>query len=105
MDGSGVHTQFPRMLMLPWAIALVLIMAGQGLAEVRVPESAQEGSAPEIQGPLPANEPRHKPGHSTPFFQTPSEWWNTRLNWETGAGRSYFLPAAELLSYLLLLNQ
>ena len=27
------------------------------------------------------------------------------LNWETGAGRSYIIPGAEILAYLLLLNQ
>ena len=80
-------------------------MAGQGLAEVRVPGPSQEGPTSEIQGPIPAGDPRQRPGQSSPLFQTPSEWWNTPLNWETGTGRSYFLPAVEIPAYLLLLNQ
>ena len=80
-------------------------MAGQGLAEVRAPVTGRGGNAPEIQGPVPAGESRSRPDQSPAFFQTPSEWWNTRLNWETGAGRSYFIPSAEILAYLLLLNQ
>ena len=80
-------------------------MAGQGLAEVLVPGPSQEGPTSEIQGPIPAGEPRNRSGQSPPFFQTPSEWWNTPLNWETGTGRSYFLPAVEIPAYLLLLNQ
>jgi hypothetical protein len=81
------------------------MMAGQGHAQVRAPDPAQEGTAPEIQGPVPAGEPRNRSGQSSPFFQTPSEWWNTPLNWETRTGRSYFLPAVEIPAYLLLLNQ
>ena len=104
-ERSRVYIQRPRILLLPSALALALIMVGQGLAEVRAPEPAQQGPAPEIQGPIPAGEPRNRSGLSAPFFQTPSEWWNTRLNWETGAGRSYFLPAVEIPAYLLLLNQ
>jgi hypothetical protein len=105
MNGSGVHTRCPRLLLLPGALVLALILAGQGLAQVRAPDPALEGSAHEIQGPVPAGEPRNRSGQSPPFFQTPSEWWNTPLNWETGAGRSYFLPAIEVPAYLLLLNQ
>ena len=105
MNGSGVHTQCPRILLLPGALVLVLMMTGQGFAEVPPPEPAQEGTAHETQGPIPAGELRHRPGQSPAFFQTPSEWWKTPLNWETGAGRSYFIPGAEIPVYLLLLNQ
>ena len=94
-----------RRLLLPGVLALALMMAGQGLAEVRAPGPAQQGPAPEIQEPTPADDVHHRSGQSPPFFQTPSEWWNTPLNWETGAGRSYFLPAVEIPAYLLLLNQ
>jgi hypothetical protein len=105
MNGSGVHTQCLRILLLPRALVLVLMMTGLGFAEVPPPEPAQEGTAHETQGPIPAGELRHRPGQSPAFFQTPSEWWKTPLNWETGAGRSYFLPIAEIPVYLLLLNQ
>ena len=95
-----------RILLLPGSLALALIMAtSQGLAEVLATDPAQDGSVHEIQGPVPAGERGPRPGQSPGFFQTPSEWWNTRLNWETGAGRSYFLPAVEIPVYLLLLNQ
>lgn len=104
MNGSGFHSQCPGIL-LSGALALVLIMAGQGVAEVRATDHVQEGSAHEIQGPVPADEFGQRPNQSPALFQTPSEWWNTRLNWETGAGRSYLLPAVEIPAYLFLLNQ
>jgi len=105
MNGTGFYIQRPRSLLVPGVFALAFIMAGQGLAEVRVPGPSQEGPTSEIQGPIPAGDPRQRPGQSSPLFQTPSEWWNTPLNWETGTGRSYFLPAVEIPAYLLLLNQ
>jgi len=106
MNGSGFHSQCLRILLFPGALALAFIMAaGQGFAEVRATEHVQERSAHEIQGPSPAGELRPRPDQSPALSQTPSEWWNTPLDWETGAGRSYLVPTAEILAYLFLLNQ
>ena len=106
MNGSKFHAECPRILLLSGSLAVGLITAtSQGLAEVLATDPAQDGSVHEIQGPVPAEERGSRPSQSPAFFQTPSEWWNTRLNWETGAGRSYFLPAVEIPVYLLLLNQ
>src|SRR5437868_8115230 len=104
MNGSGFQTQYARILFLHGVLALA-VMAGQGLAEVRATDHAQNGSVAEIQGPVLADDPHQRPDQSQARIPTPSGWWNTPLNWETGAGRSYLIPGVELLSYLFLLNQ
>jgi Domain of unknown function (DUF3943) len=91
--------------LLSGALALALIMAGQSFAEVRVAATSEEGSAREMQGPVPWGESRPQPDQSAAASETRSERENTRLNWETGEGRSYLIPTVELLSYLFLLNQ
>ena len=40
----------------------------------------------------------------TQLFVIAREWQNEKLDWETGAGRSYLLPAGEILLYEFLLN-
>ena len=105
MNGSGFHRLWPQGFLLSGTFALTLIMAGQCLAEVRVMASSEEGSARETQGPVPPEESRQRPDQSPVSFQTRSEEDSTLLNWETGAGRSYLIPGAEILGYMFLLNQ
>ncbi len=45
------------------------------------------------------------PNHETHNRPTVLDSGSTVLNWETGAGRSYLIPAGEVLAYLFLLNQ
>jgi hypothetical protein len=79
-------------------MALAFNMPVEGLPEVRAQSSAQEGGTNDMVGPvLPGKEPRER--SATP------EGRNSNLNWETGDGRSYLIPSAEILAYLFLLNQ
>jgi hypothetical protein len=48
-----------------------------------------------VVGPPAPADPRDPPADEDP----------SRLNWETGRGRSYVIPAAEVLTYIFLLNQ
>src|SRR6185295_3083807 len=91
------------MLLFPIAFALMFSMADQGLAEIPVTASPEEGSA-QVQGPVPAGESRQR-GDQSPVSDTRSKRESVLLNWETGEGRSYLIPSVELLSYLFLLNQ
>jgi hypothetical protein len=64
---------------------------------------------------LAAGQPPHPPHEEligpAPLEQTAPDrgnnetGWMAPLNWETGTGRSYILPATEVLTYLFLLNQ
>jgi hypothetical protein len=76
--------------LLTGALALALVTPGAGFAQERTSAAEPTSTAPPqatLIGP-PA------PGESKQV-----------LNWETGEGRSYIIPAGELLAYLLLLNQ
>ncbi len=75
---------------LTGALALVSVMPGTGFAQERTSTDAP---------PLPATEQTVPIGPPTP------EEAHQRLNWETRAGRSYVIPAGELIGYLVLLNQ
>ena len=103
MSSSGCHTQCSRLLPHSGLLVLVLGLAGFDIAEVLAADRTQDTKVHDVQGPVP--ERRQGPDPSPPFFQTPSQWWHTPLNWETGAGRSYFLPTVEIPAYILLLNQ
>ena len=68
--------------------------------ESRSQNPSQEAEPPDHQvliGPV-------LPGKDTHAQDGKSDTANV-LNWETGAGRSYVIPAVEILAYLLLLNQ
>src|SRR4030095_14162576 len=71
---------------------------------------AGESVAP-VQGPPSPNQPlppeRTAPGvsESSTVLTPVRDWWNDKLSWETGAGRSYVLPAGEILLYEFLLNR
>ena len=72
------------------ALALALVTPGAGFAQERT-------STDEITSPAPPQ--------AAPIGPPAHEWSKQRLNWETGAGRSYIIPAFEVTGYLLLLNQ
>lgn len=63
---------------------------GAGFAQERSSAAEPTSQAPTQSGPI---------GPPVP------EGSKQVLNWETGAGRSYLIPAGELIGYLLLLNQ
>ena len=85
-----------------FVLAVVLSLCSMSVAE--------EPAAP-VQGPPPPNQPlppdRTAPGTSGSgiVFKPVRDWWNDKLSWETGAGRSYVLPAGEILLYEFLLNR
>ncbi len=93
-NGSGVsgtrHAGEFLWALLIGALALALVMPGAGFAQERTPTDAPTSSAPPQAAPI-----------GPPAPEAPRQI----LNWETGAGRSYVIPAVELIGYLLLLNQ
>ena len=104
-DHIRYHSLWRQILFLPVTLVFAFIMVGQGLAEVRVTNDDPEGKTHETQEPISTVDRGPRPDQSSTIVPTPSEWWNAPLNWETGAGRSYFIPGAEILAYMFLLNQ
>ena len=76
--------------LLTGALVLALVAPGAGFAQERTSSDAPTSPAPPQAAPI---------GPSVP--EGPKQF----LNWETGAGRSYVIPAFEVTGYLLLLNQ
>jgi len=72
------------------ALAVALMTPGAGFAQERTSAAEPTSQAPTQSGPI---------GPPAP------EGSKQVLNWETGAGRSYLIPAGELIGYLILLNQ
>jgi len=64
--------------LLTGALALALVTPGAGFAQERT-------STDEITSPAPPQ--------AAPIGPPAHEWSKQRLNWETGAGRSYIIPA------------
>ena len=87
--GSQHASQFLWAL-LTSALALALVMPGAGYAQERTSADAPTSPGPSQAAPI-----------GPPAPEGPKQV----LNWETGAGRSYIIPAVELIGYLLLLNQ
>src|SRR4029079_250553 len=82
---------------------LSLITTGTGLGQVTPSDTSEIQGPPSPFEPLPANWPLA--GMTEPStFPRISRWHNDVLSWETGAGRTYVLPAAEILAYEFLLN-
>ena len=91
-----LHSQYLQLIPLAWA--LLLLLPGEGRAETYAPQSPEEIRERDLVGPenhpgLTGEAPADNPGRSS------------SLNWETGDGRSYLIPGAEILTYLFLLNQ
>ncbi|MCS6306074.1 MAG: DUF3943 domain-containing protein [Nitrospira sp.] len=83
--------------LLSAALALTLLTPSIGSAGVFNLQS-KESQTDALIGPT-------LPDHETHNRHTALDSGGTVLNWETGAGRSYFIPAGEVLAYLFLLNQ
>jgi hypothetical protein len=79
-----------RWALFTGVLALALVTPGAGFAEEPISAAAPSSPAPPLVAPI---------GPSAP------EVPKTGLSWETGAGRSYVIPALELGGYLFLLNQ
>jgi hypothetical protein len=75
--------------LLTGALALVLATQGAGFAEEPASAAAPTSPAPPKAAPAP------------PLSEVPQ----SVLSWETRAGRSYVIPAVEVIGYLFLLNQ
>ncbi len=88
---------------------LLLICAAAGFFVLIVSSQAQEPSPASgpVQGPpspfeTPPMDAPHQPADKV--IRKTRDWWNDKLVWETGAGRSYVLPAGEILAYEFFLN-
>ena len=84
-----------------FAFVIFLVLSSMSFTEepaapVQGPPSPYERSSPD--------RPSSSTNESNTAFQPIREWWNDKLSWETGAGRSYVLPAGEILLYEFLLN-
>jgi hypothetical protein len=90
-EASGFqHAGEFRWALLIGALALALVMPGAGFAQEGTSADAPTPQAPTQSGPI---------GPPAPVGS------NQVLNWETGAGRSYVIPAVEVVGFLFLLNQ
>jgi len=91
---------FPHQCLYIIFAALVLALShtpGESFAWAASGNGDQETGQREFIGPV-------IPGKETRERAATSDDGHT-LNWETGAGRSYVIPAAEIIAYLFLLNQ
>lgn len=83
--------------LLSVVVALTLLAPTIGSADVSISQP-KEKQTDELIGPtLPDQETQ---GHHTTLNSQ-----SAVLNWETGSGRSYLIPAGEILAYIFLLNQ
>src|SRR5690242_2589273 len=94
MTRPGLDQQWPQILSL--TLALALLAPSAGFSQDNASNGAEKDSTKEMIGPvLPGGEPVAQPS---------SDKRSSLLNWETGAGRSYLIPSAEILAYIFLLN-
>lgn len=95
-----MRKEFPHQCLYIISAALVLALShtpGESFAGAVSGNGDQETGQRELIGPV-------IPGKETHERAATSDEGHT-LNWETGAGRSYVIPAAEIIAYLFLLNQ
>lgn len=85
--------------------ALALISPLAGFSQPPDPAAPETSDPGKVQGPGLKGEPLGQ-GSSTPAPAPPApEKSKPVLNWDTGAGKSYLIPALEIIGYELLLNQ
>ena len=84
-------------LLLALVSALLLLSPGMGLSQNQTPPSPESSHERDLVRPVNYADRTESPANSSGR--------SSRLNWETREGRSYLIPAAEILAYLLLLNQ
>jgi Domain of unknown function (DUF3943) len=94
----------PTALFLAGLVALFFLFTGLGFAEEIVPDAGQVQGPPSPYEPLPPDHSSAGTNESVTGFKPIRNWWNDTHSWETGAGRSYVLPAGEILLYEFLLN-
>jgi len=87
------HSRGMRSIFAAFILALML---DESFGEIHAHNSEEQVESPELIGPV-------QPGTSSERA-SPTQGDHT-LNWETGVGRSYVIPGAEILVYLFLLNQ
>lgn len=87
-------------------LALLSIpLAVQGhAAESSSPPPAPVQGPPSPFEPLPYDTSSSKKDEPFTVVRIARDWQNDKLDWETRAGRSYLLPAGEILLYEFLLN-
>src|SRR5262245_34796835 len=91
------------MLRLPQFVGAILLILCSNTGFAEEPAIPVQGP-PSPHQPLPPDRPPPDASESNRFFKPVRNWWNDKLSWETGAGRSYVLPAGEILLYEFLLN-
>lgn len=97
---NSMRKEFPHQCLYIIFAALVLALShtpDKSFAGAASGNGDQETEQRELIGPV-------IPGKETRERAATSDEGHT-LNWETGAGRSYVIPAAEIIAYLFLLNQ
>lgn len=92
----GLHSGLLRFL--PLACVLVLGLPGAGIAQDPPAHEAAESADPGLVGPV-------NRGGQAVERPAATNGRDSSLDWESGRGRSYIIPAAEILTYLFLLNQ
>ena len=82
---------------IPLVSALVLMCPGMGMTQAQSPQPTEHTGERDLVGPV-----NHADRADTSAKNAER---SSGLNWETREGRSYVIPAAEILTYLFLLNQ
>src|SRR6476660_2458585 len=105
-DLSPVHPcrtsrKVQRMFLL---MLLSIPLSVQGHAAESSPAAAPVQGPPSPFEPLLYDTSSAKKDEPYTVVRIAREWHNEKLDWETGAGRSYLLPASEILLYEFLLN-
>ena len=85
-------------------VLLSIPLAVQGHAAESSPAAAPVQGPPSPFEPLPSDTSSTKKDEPHTVVRLARDWQNEKLDWETGAGRSYLLPAGEILLYEFLLN-
>ncbi|MET0515379.1 MAG: DUF3943 domain-containing protein [Nitrospiraceae bacterium] len=85
-------------------VLLSIPLAVQGHAAESSPAAAPVQGPPAPFEPLPSDTSSTKKDEPYTVVRLARDWQNEKLDWETGAGRSYLLPAGEILLYEFLLN-
>ncbi len=82
---------------IPLISSIVLICPGMGMTQAQSPQPTEHTGERDLVGPV-----NHADRGDTSAKNAER---SSVLNWETREGRSYVIPAAEILTYLFLLNQ
>jgi len=89
----GIAVSAVLMFSVCLAAAVLAVEPAPDAAPVQGPPSPFESSTADVP---------HQPADRV--IRATRDWWNDKLVWETGSGRSYVLPVAEILTYEFFLN-